>query len=239
MTPQLDGLLLADKPPGKTSHDIVDFVRRRFNQRKVGHCGTLDPIATGLLMLVVGRATRVQDLLMSEDKEYEGTLKLGESTDTQDAQGKILESKPVPNLDRATIEAAFQKFTGEFEQIPPMVSAIKKDGVPLYKLAREGKTVERPPRRVRIDKCEILEIAMPCVRFRIHCTKGFYVRTYCHDLGALFGCGGHMSALIHTRSGNFELSKAVRWADLEVAEGADYLARHLISLPEISRIRRT
>ncbi|MFA9197488.1 MAG: tRNA pseudouridine(55) synthase TruB [Aliarcobacter sp.] len=239
MTPQLDGLLLADKPPGKTSHDIVDFVRRRFNQRKVGHCGTLDPIATGLLMLVVGRATRVQDLLMSEDKEYEGTLKLGESTDTQDAQGKILESKPVPNLDRATIEAAFQKFTGEFEQIPPMVSAIKKDGVPLYKLAREGKTVERPPRRVRIDKCEILEIAMPSVRFRIHCTKGFYVRTYCHDLGALFGCGGHMSALIRTRSGNFELSKAVRWADLEVAEGADYLARHLISLPEISRIRRT
>jgi tRNA pseudouridine55 synthase len=239
MTPQLDGLLLADKPPGKTSHDIVDFVRRRFNQRKVGHCGTLDPIATGLLMLVVGRATRVQDLLMSEDKVYEGTLKLGESTDTQDAQGKILESKPVPDLDPTTIEAAFQKFTGEFEQIPPMVSAIKKDGVPLYKLAREGKTVERPPRRVRIDKCEILEIAMPCVRFRIHCTKGFYVRTYCHDLGALFGCGGHMSALIRTRSGNFELSKAVRWADLEVAEGADYLARHLISLPEISRIRRT
>jgi len=239
MTPQLDGLLLADKPPGKTSHDIVDFVRRRFNQRKVGHCGTLDPIATGLLMLVVGRATRVQDLLMSEDKVYEGTLKLGESTDTQDAQGKVLESKPVPNLDPATIEAAFQKFTGEFEQIPPMVSAIKKDGVPLYKLAREGKTVERPPRRVRIDKCEILEIAMPCVRFRIHCTKGFYVRTYCHDLGALFGCGGHMSALIRTRSGNFELSKAVRWADLEAAEGVDYLARHLISLPEISRIRRT
>jgi tRNA pseudouridine55 synthase len=239
MTPQLDGLLLADKPPGKTSHDIVDFVRRRFNQRKVGHCGTLDPIATGLLMLVVGRATRVQDLLMSEDKVYEGTLKLGESTDTQDAQGKILESKPVPNLDPATIEAAFQKFTGEFEQIPPMVSAIKKDGVPLYKLAREGKTVERPPRRVRIDKCELHEIALPGVRFRIHCTKGFYVRTYCHDLGALFGCGGHMSALIRTRSGNFELSKAVRWADLEVAEGADYLARHLISLPEISRIRRT
>ncbi|MCX6934672.1 MAG: tRNA pseudouridine(55) synthase TruB [Verrucomicrobia bacterium] len=239
MIPQLDGLLLVDKPPGKTSHDIVDFVRRRFNQRKVGHCGTLDPIATGLLMLVVGRATRVQDLLMTEDKEYEGTLKLGESTDTQDAQGKVLETKPVPDLDRATIEAAFKKFTGEFEQIPPMVSAIKRDGVPLYKLAREGKTVDRPPRRVRIDKCEILEIALPCVRFRIHCTKGFYVRTYCHDLGNLLGCGGHMSALIRTRSGNFELLKAIRWADLETAEGVDYLARHLISLPEISRIRRT
>jgi tRNA pseudouridine55 synthase len=120
-----------------------------------------------------------------------------------------------------------------------MVSAIKKDGVPLYKLAREGKTIDRPPRRVRIDRYEILEIALPSVRFKIHCTKGFYVRTYCHDLGAILGPGGHMSALIRTRSGNFELSKAVRWADLEAAEGADYLARHLISLPEISRIRRT
>jgi len=239
MTPQLDGLLLVDKPPGRTSHDIVDFVRRRFHQRKVGHCGTLDPIATGLLMLVIGRATRVQDLLMAEDKEYEGTLKLGETTDTQDAQGKILETKPVPQFDKAVIEAAFQKFSGEFDQIPPMVSAIKKDGVPLYKLAREGKTIDRPPRRVRVDRYEILEIALPIVRFRIHCTKGFYVRTYCNDLGVLLGCGGHMSALTRTRSGNFELSKAVRWPDLETAEGPDYLARHLISLPEISRIRRT
>lgn len=239
MIPQLDGLLLVDKPPGKTSHDIVDFVRRRFNQRKVGHCGTLDPIATGLLMLVIGKATRVQDLLMAEDKEYEGTLKLGETTDTQDAAGKILETKPVPTLDRAAIEAAFAKFTGEFDQVPPMVSAIKKDGVPLYKLAREGKVIDRPARKVRIDRHEILELALPIVRFRIHCTKGFYVRTYCHDLGQLIGCGGHMSALIRTRSGNFELSKAVRWSDLESAQGIDYLARHLISLPEISRIRRT
>jgi tRNA pseudouridine55 synthase len=237
--PQLDGLLLVDKPPGKTSHDIVDFVRRRFNQRKVGHCGTLDPIATGLLMLVIGKATRVQDLLMAEDKEYEGTLKLGETTDTQDAAGKVLETKPVPSLDRSAIEAAFAKFTGEFDQVPPMVSAIKKDGVPLYKLAREGKVIDRPARKVRIDRHEILELALPIVRFRIHCTKGFYVRTYCHDLGQLIGCGGHMSALIRTRSGNFELSKAVRWSDLESAQGIDYLARHLISLPEISRIRRT
>ena len=239
MIPQLDGLLLVDKPPGRTSHDIVDFVRRRFDQRKVGHCGTLDPIATGLLMLVVGKATRVQDLLMAEDKEYDGTLKLGETTDTQDAAGKILETKPVPSLDRTVIDAAFAKFSGEFDQIPPMVSAIKKDGVPLYKLAREGKTIDRPARKVRIDKYEILEIALPIVRFRIHCTKGFYVRTYCHDLGQMLGCGGHMAALTRTRSGNFELSKAVRWSDLESAQGIDYLARHLISLPEISRIRRT
>ena len=239
MIPQLDGLLLVDKPPGRTSHDIVDFVRRRFDQRKVGHCGTLDPIATGLLMLVVGKATRVQDLLMAEDKEYEGTLKLGETTDTQDAAGKVLETKPVPALDRSAIEAAFAKFSGEFDQIPPMVSAIKKDGVPLYKLAREGKIIDRPARKVRIDKYEILEVALPVVRFRIHCTKGFYVRTYCHDLGQVLGCGGHMAALIRTRSGNFELTKAVRWPDLEAAQGIDYLARHLISLPEISRIRRT
>ena len=239
MIPQLDGLLLVDKPPGRTSHDIVDFVRRRFDQRKVGHCGTLDPIATGLLMLVIGKATRVQDLLMAEDKEYEGTLKLGETTDTQDAAGKVLETKPVPALDRAAIDGAFAKFSGEFDQVPPMVSAIKKDGVPLYKLAREGKTIDRPARKVRIDQYEILEVALPIVRFRIHCTKGFYVRTYCHDLGQVLGCGGHMAALTRTRSGNFELSKAVRWSDLESAQGIDYLARHLISLPEISRIRRT
>jgi tRNA pseudouridine55 synthase len=190
-------------------------------------------------MLVVGKATRVQDLLMAEDKEYEGTLKLGETTDTQDAAGKVLETKPVPALDHTALEAAFARFSGEFDQIPPMVSAIKKDGVPLYKLAREGKTIDRPARKVRIDKFEILEVALPVVRFRIHCTKGFYVRTYCHDLGQVLGCGGHMSALTRTRSGNFQLSKAVRWPDLEAAQGIDYLARHLISLPEISRIRRT
>jgi tRNA pseudouridine55 synthase len=176
---------------------------------------------------------------MAEDKEYEGTLKLGETTDTQDAAGKVLETNPIPALDRSAIEAAFAKFSGEFDQIPPMVSAIKKDGVPLYKLAREGKTVDRPARKVRIDKYEILEVALPTVRFRIHCTKGFYVRTYCHDLGQVLGCGGHMAALTRTRSGNFELSKAVRWSDLEAAQGIDYLARHLISLPEISRIRRS
>lgn len=128
MIPQLDGLLLVDKPPGRTSHDIVDFVRRRFHQRKVGHCGTLDPIATGLLMLVVGRATRVQDLLMAEDKEYEGTLKLGETTDTQDAAGKVLESHPVPPIETATIQAAFEKFAGNSIKSLPWSPPSKKMG---------------------------------------------------------------------------------------------------------------
>src|SRR5437868_1962899 len=139
----IDGLLLVNKPPGHTSHDIVDFVRRRFGFKKVGHCGTLDPLATGLLMLVIGKATRLQDLLMAEDKVYRGTMKFGESTDSQDADGKVLETKPVPSLSEDQLTAAMKKYTGDFYQTPPMVSAVKKQGVPLYKLARQGKTVER------------------------------------------------------------------------------------------------
>jgi tRNA pseudouridine55 synthase len=145
------GVLLIDKAPDMTSHDVVAIARRALNTKKIGHCGTLDPMATGLLMLVVGRATKIQDLLMSEDKEYVGTLTLGTVTSTQDRQGEVLETKDVPEFSREQIAAAFAAFTGEFEQMPPMVSAIKKDGVPLYKLARKGQVVERKMRPVRVD----------------------------------------------------------------------------------------
>src|SRR5438067_11158021 len=143
-----DGVLLVDKAEGMTSHDVVALVRRQLRIRKVGHCGTLDPIATGLLLLTIGRGTKVQDLLMSEDKEYVGTLTLGTSTSTQDRQGDVVEAKPVPQLSESAIRAAFEKFRGDFYQIPPMVSAKKHAGVPLYKLARQGKVVEREPRFV-------------------------------------------------------------------------------------------
>ncbi len=163
---------------------MVDYVRNRFHFKKVGHCGTLDPLATGLLMLVIGKATKIQDLLMAEDKEYAGTMKLGVVTDSQDADGKILEEKPVPEFTREQLEAAFKKYTGDFYQIPPMVSALKQGGVPLYKLARAGKTVEREPRLVHISSYIIDDVALPLIKFRIQCSKGFYVRTYCHDIGA-------------------------------------------------------
>src|SRR5450432_293120 len=158
-----DGVLLVDKAAWMTSHDVVALVRRQLQIKKVGHCGTLDPIATGLLILTLGRGTKIQDLLMREDKEYSGTLSLGKATDTQDRAGNVLEERDVPEMDEATVRAAFDKFRGDFYQMPPMVSAIKQGGVPLYKLARQGKTVEREPRLVHVYRHTIDRIASPAI----------------------------------------------------------------------------
>jgi tRNA pseudouridine55 synthase len=230
------GVLLIDKAPDMTSHDVVAIARRALNTKKIGHCGTLDPMATGLLMLVIGRATKIQDLLMSEDKEYVGTLTLGTSTSTQDRQGEVLETKDVPEFTPEQIDAAFAAFTGEFEQMPPMVSAIKKDGVPLYKLARKGQTVERAMRPVRVDGYKITRIELPEVDFTVNCSKGFYVRTYAHDIGGKLGCGGHLSALRRTRSGKFTLDRAVPAMDLKSIPREDLL-KAMVSLAEISLMR--
>ncbi|RYD30913.1 MAG: tRNA pseudouridine(55) synthase TruB [Verrucomicrobiaceae bacterium] len=230
------GVLLIDKAPDMTSHDVVAIARRALNTKKIGHCGTLDPMATGLLMLVIGRATKIQDLLMSEDKEYQGTMTLGAVTSTQDRQGEVLESKPVPDLSEGQIKAAFDKFTGPFEQIPPMVSAIKKDGVPLYKLARKGQVIERDPRPVHVTSYEITRTALPDIDFTVNCSKGFYVRTYAHDIGEDLGCGGHLSALRRTRSGKFTLERAVSVDDLKNAPREE-LYNALVSLAEISLMR--
>jgi len=233
---EIDGVLLVDKASGMTSHDVVAIVRKRFNFKKVGHCGTLDPLATGLLIIVLGRGTKIQDLLMSEDKEYIGTMKLGELTDSQDADGEIVETRPVPELSAEQIEGAFAKFDGDFYQTPPMVSAIKKDGVALYKLARQGKTVEREPRFVHIFAHEIQSIRMPEVDFRVVCSKGFYVRTYAFDIGESLGCGAHLKALRRTKSGRFDLSRAVTVQELKEAPIETLLPR-MLSLPEVSRLR--
>jgi len=230
------GVLLIDKAPDMTSHDVVAIGRRALGTKKIGHCGTLDPMATGLLMLVVGRATKIQDLLMSEDKEYHGTLTLGTSTSTQDRQGDILESKEVPALTEAEITAAFESMTGAFEQLPPMVSAIKKDGVPLYKLARKGQVVERALRPVHVTGYQITRIALPEIDFIVNCSKGFYVRTYAHDIGAKLGCGGHLSDLRRTRSGKFTLDRAVTVESLKTAPREDLL-KAMVSLAEISLMR--
>src|SRR5580765_5437297 len=166
-----------------TAHDVVALVRRRLQIRKVGHCGTLDPLATGLLLLTLGRGTKIQDLLMSEDKEYVGTMTLGITTSTQDREGEVIDQRPVPPLTREQVLAAFDKFRGDFYQMPPMVSAIKRGGVPLYKLAREGKVVERDPRLVHVYRYSINKVALPEIDFTVLCSKGFYVRTYAHDIG--------------------------------------------------------
>jgi tRNA pseudouridine55 synthase len=211
MQPQLspfDGVLLVDKPSGLTSHDVVDRVRRRFGFKKVGHCGTLDPAATGLLILVIERATKLQDRLMSEDKTYEGAMLLGISTDSQDADGAVIAEKPVPPLTAEDIETVFAKFRGDIQQVPPMVSAVKYQGTPLYKLARKGKTVEREARLVHIYDLRVLGLALPRITFRAVCTKGTYVRTLCSDMGDLLGCGAHLCELRRTRSGKFGVNDA-------------------------------
>ena len=206
---EIDGVLLVDKAAGMTSHDVVAITRRALNTKKVGHCGTLDPLATGLLIITIGRGTKIQDLLMSEDKEYVGTLRLGEVTDSQDSDGQITETRPVPDLTREQLDAAFAKYHGDFYQTPPMVSAIKKDGVPLYKLARQGKTVEREPRFVHVYAHEIQGVRLPEIDFRVVCSKGFYVRTYANDIGEELGCGAHLKSLRRTKSGRFSVDGAV------------------------------
>lgn len=231
-----DGVLLVDKAPGMTSHDVVAITRRALNTKKVGHCGTLDPLATGLLIVVLGRGTKIQDLLMAEDKEYVGTMTLGVTTDSQDADGQPVETKPVPELTPAQLETAFAKYHGDLYQMPPMVSAIKKDGVPLYKLARKGQTVEREPRLVHVYAHEIQAVRLPEIDFRVVCSKGFYVRTYAHDIGADLGCGAHLKSLRRTRSGRFTLEKAVTVEELKNAPREALLGR-ILSLPEVSRLR--
>jgi tRNA pseudouridine55 synthase len=173
---------------------------------------------------------------MSEDKEYSGTMKLGVVTDSQDAEGKILETHLVPSLDHVTLEAAFKKYDGDFYQIPPMVSAIKKEGVPLYKLARAGKIVEREPRFVRVYAHEILGERSDEVDFRVVCSKGFYVRTYVHDIGQDLGCGAHLQSLRRTKSGRFSVDRAFPAALLKQTPREELLGR-VLSLPEVSRLR--
>src|SRR6266404_7030596 len=236
LNPTPDGVLLVDKAEGMTSHDVVALVRRKLGIRKVGHCGALDPIATGLLLLTLGRGTKIQDLLMSEDKQYAGTLMLGVTTSTQDRQGEVIDQRPVPALDENQVRAAFEKFCGDFYQMPPMVSAIKHGGVPLYKLARQGKVVEREPRLVHVYRYTVDRINLPEIDFSVVCSKGFYVRTYVHDIGETLGCGAHLKALRRTKSGRFDVAQAISVDHIKNASREEILSR-LLTLPEVSRMR--
>jgi tRNA pseudouridine55 synthase len=201
----MNGVLVIDKPAGMTSFDVVRQVRRMVKTRKVGHAGTLDPMATGVLPVAVGSATRLIEYLMADDKAYCATLKLGSVTDTQDSTGRVLEEKPWQAVDRLAIEAAVGHFIGEIEQLPPMYSALKKDGQPLYKLARQGVEVDRQPRRVQVTSLVIDEFSPPYLTFTVQCSKGTYIRTICHDVGQMLGCGAHMTALRRLACGRFDL----------------------------------
>lgn len=210
----LDGAILVDKPAGPTSHDIVDALRSHFGLKKVGHCGTLDPNATGLLIIVLGRATKLSEKLMSSDKVYEGTLKFGESTNSYDTDGEIVATAPVPPITLERLNQEAELFEGDQMQLPPMVSAVKQDGVPLYKLARKGLEVERKERMVHIYRFRFTRYEEPVAWFRVACTKGTYVRTMAHDMGQKLGCGAHLLNLRRTGSGKFEVADAVQFEEI-------------------------
>jgi len=210
----LDGAILIDKPAGPTSHDVVDAIRRKFGIKKVGHCGTLDPNATGLLIIVLGRGTKLSEKLMGDDKVYEGAIKFGEATDSYDVDGEITETKPVPPLNLAQLNEAAAAYVGDLMQTPPMVSAIKKEGVPLYKLARKGIEVEREARLVHVYNFRFNDYQEPLGRFTIACTKGTYVRSIAHELGRKLGCGAHLATLRRTASGKFDVAGATPLAEV-------------------------
>src|SRR3954464_13052272 len=207
----LDGALLIDKPAGPTSHDVVDIIRRNFGIKKVGHCGTLDPAATGLLIIVLGRATKLSEKMMSDDKVYSGAVKFGEATDSYDADGELVSSLPVPPLSLEELNQAAAGFIGDLLQTPPMVSAVKKDGIPLYKLARKGVEVERQPRLVHIYNFRFSDYQEPYGSFRVACTKGTYVRSMAHELGQQVGCGAHLARLRRESSGKFDVQDAITY----------------------------
>jgi len=205
----LDGAILIDKPAGPTSHDVVDAIRRKFGIKKVGHCGTLDPNATGLLIIVLGRGTKLSERLMGDDKVYEGTIKFGEATDSYDSDGELTGSLPVMPMTLEQLNEEAATFIGDQMQMPPMVSAIKKNGVPLYKLARKGIEVEREPRLIHIYNFRFAEYVEPFGKFRVACTKGTYIRSIAHDLGQKLGCGAHLTALRRSASGKFDVADAL------------------------------
>jgi tRNA pseudouridine55 synthase len=228
----LTGILNVDKPPGMTSHDVVDAVRRIAGQRKVGHAGTLDPMATGVLLLCLGQATRVSEYLMAGRKRYRAAVVMGTETDTYDAEGEIVQRGGRVDFEREEIEAALAAFRGPIQQVPPMYSALKRDGRPLHELARQGKTIELAPRPVEIYALELLDWTPPEAILELACSSGTYVRSLAHDLGRHLSSYAHLGALVRLRSGPFTLAEAVSLDRLEEAFRHGEEARYLLPLDE-------
>ena len=222
------GIFNVNKPVGMSSHDVVQQVRRLTGVRKVGHTGTLDPLASGVLVVLVERrATRLARFLFGSDKAYRAVIRLGESTPTYDAEGKITQRRPV-NVDRADVEAALVDFGGEIEQVPPMYSALKKDGKPLYQLARQGKTVEREARRITIYRLDLSAWNPPEMTLEVACSAGTYIRSLAHDLGEALGCGAHLRSLVRTSSGPFSLETSVTLETLAAQAARGTLAQAIL-----------
>jgi tRNA pseudouridine55 synthase len=210
----MDGILLFDKPILWTSHDAVDYIRKKIGQRSVGHAGTLDPLATGLLVILIGKATKLSNTLISMDKDYSGSMSLGFSTDTQDLEGRISsfsESSP----EEARVRAVFSDFTGQQSQTPPAYSAVRQNGKKLYELARQGGVTDIKPRDIYISALTITRIDLPEVCFFLTCSKGAYVRSLCDDIGKKLGCGATLSALVRNRIGPFRLTHALKRQEID------------------------
>ncbi len=218
------GILLVDKPREWTSHDVVNLIRRRFRVKKVGHCGTLDPAATGLLVIVLGRATKLSQKLSADDKAYEARMLFGTETDSQDLDGKVTSENDWSFVTGEQVLNTCEDFVGEQYQIPPMVSAKKVGGKRLYKIAREGKEIEREPVKIVINSLEVSEIKLPYVNFKVECSKGTYIRTLCYDIGKKIGCGAVLAELRRTRCGMFDIKnsftveKIKEWEQKELSE---------------------
>jgi tRNA pseudouridine55 synthase len=220
----MNGVLVVDKPKGITSFDVVREVRRALNVKKVGHTGTLDPMATGVLPICIGDGTKIAQFITEATKAYDATVKFGATTDTLDAEGKVLERRPVPTLTRELLESALAKFRGPIQQVPPMYSAIKIGGKRLYELARAGEEVERAARDVTVFELTLRDFSADELQLSVTCSKGFFVRTLAADLGEALGCGAHLCALRRTQSGPFSLSQAIPLADV-VAQGPAVASR--------------
>lgn len=213
----MNGVVIVDKPKGKTSHDVVAALRRVYKTRRVGHTGTLDPLADGVLPVCVGNATKAADMLTSADKSYTAVLELGKRTDTLDIEGSLLEQRPV-DVTEEEIRAVIGEFKGEQYQLPPMYSAIKQNGRKLYELAREGKEVERTPRKINIYSLDILKIELPYIKIDVRCSKGTYIRSLCDDIGRRLGCGAVMTELRRTEAAGFKISQAYTLEQLNEME---------------------
>ena len=229
----IHGIINVYKEKGYTSHDVVAKLRGIVGQKKIGHTGTLDPDATGVLPVCLGKATKLCDLLTDKDKTYEAVMLLGRTTDTQDITGEILEEKSIQNLTENTVRETIMKFVGDYEQIPPMYSALKVNGKKLYELAREGKTIERKARPVKILEIRILEMDLPRVRMEVSCSKGTYIRTLCNDIGEKLGCGGCMESLIRTRVSGFQIADAKTLDEIQKIRQEGRLDEILIPIDEM------
>lgn len=223
----MNGLLIVNKPTGMTSHDVVNAVRRMAETRRVGHTGTLDPLATGVLVLLVGPATRLAQFVSGSDKTYRAVIRLGETTTTFDAEGEVVEQHPV-TASRADIEQALAQFRGVISQVPPMYSAVKVNGQKLYKLARQGREIERAPRTITIHRLEMVDWTPPDVTVEVVCSAGTYIRSLTHDLGQALGCGAHVVALARTASGEFALSQSYMLENLRTLADTGRFAEALL-----------